>query len=128
MPRISAFSLFVVLGVGVGCGASAPPDLTDPGGTAGVSVQVISHNMRDVVVYMYVGQSRRRLGLAGGNETTMFKVPWSQVATANSRVQLVADQMGDQTETVSDDLQLTPGNKVVWTLEPHLDRSSIAVY
>jgi hypothetical protein len=156
----------VVMLAALGCGSRTPPDtlLAEPG-QSDISVRVVSHNSRDVVIYLYAGNrsfdeaehstspisapisdnssrfaeltgrnkkssslaGRHRLGLAGGNSVTEFKIPWARVSGL-SRVHLLAERMGDESETWSDPLQLSPGNVVVWTLELKLDHSSVAVY
>jgi hypothetical protein len=70
---------------------------------------------------------RQRLGLAGGNSITEFKIPWQRVS-GSSRVHLLAERVGDASEIWSDPLQLTQGSVVVWTLELQLEHSSVAVY
>ena len=135
VPRLTACSLFVLLGIGVSCGSQTPPEsgTQEPGRAA--TVQVVSHNFRDVVVYLYVGRIRQRLGLAGGNQVTVFKVPWNRSAGAH-QVALLGEQLADDAEVVSDVFDLTPGNLVVWTIQPSppgpglpgLWSSSLSVY
>lgn len=157
-------ALVVVLAV-VACSKTPPDTLLAEEGQSDVAVRIVSHNSRDVVIYLYAGNrsfeeaehstspvgapisdnsgrfaaltgrnnkssnlaGRHRLGLAGGNSVTEFKIPWARVSGL-SRVHLLAERMGDESETWSDPLQLSPGNVVVWTLELKLDHSSVAVY
>jgi hypothetical protein len=99
----------------------------EEGAAQDFTIQVVSRNSRDVNVYLYVGSSRQRLGLAGGNTTTVFKVPWSRVSSA-STIRLRAERIGDSTNATSDPLQVKPGGVAVWTLESQLGRSTDAVY
>jgi hypothetical protein len=132
--RILLSSLVVLVALGAACvgGSSKSGSLTeevtaDETGNQPVRMQVISHNFTDVVVYLLVGSHRQRLGTAVGKRTTVFTVPWRQVAGA-ARIQLLGDPIGSQSRVTSDILQLTPGNDVVWTLESNLDSTSTAVY
>lgn len=90
---------------------------------ADVSVQVISHGFRDAQIYLYVGDSRHRLGIATGKRTTVFTIPWRRFASANT-LRLTADPIGmvnagraGAVDVRSDSFTVKPGNTVVWTLE-----------
>ncbi|HKE18839.1 MAG TPA: hypothetical protein VKB80_28385 [Kofleriaceae bacterium] len=132
MSRIAA-SCLGLLALTAACGGSqANTDRIDvtEGEVAGapdVTVQVINHAFRDASVFMYVGSSRHRLGIAVGKQTTVFKVPWRQFSRGTAVV-LTADPIGRVDEGTqagavdirSDTFTLQPGNTAVWTLESQL--------
>lgn len=133
MSRIAIAALVLLLAATPACvGRSAPGDsLTDQisqeEGGSDVTVRIVSHNPRDVNIFLYLGSSRQRLGLAGGNSTTTFTIPWGRLSSA-SRVQLRAEVIGDQARVDTDPLQVTPGGSVVWTLQADLSQSIDATY
>jgi hypothetical protein len=95
---------------------------------ADVSVHVISHAFRDAAIFLYVGDSRHRLGIATGKQTTIFTIPWRRFARA-STLRLTADPIGmvnsrgsGVVDVRSDTFTVKPGNTVVWTLELQLGR------
>jgi hypothetical protein len=92
-----------------------------------VTFEIVSHNPRDVVIYLLLGSSRQRLGMASGNSTTTFTMKWSRLANA-SVIHLRGEQMGNNEQVVSDALQLKPGGRVLWTLQAELNQSIDAVY
>jgi hypothetical protein len=112
-----------------GCASSGHKGdlLADESEPAEVTVQVISRNFNDVVVYLHVGAGRYRLGTATGNKTTEFQVPWSRFGD-RSRVGLSAEQIGDDLRATVDLQQVNKGDLVVWALENGLGSSSIQVH
>ena len=134
MSRATASALFGLFALASACGGaqssteSLDTEIDESGSQAGadVSIQVISHAFRDSNIFLFVGGSRQRLGIAYGNRTTVFTIPWSRFEHVNE-VRLLADpigQHGDVARTYfdigSDRFTVKPGNTVVWTLEVHL--------
>jgi hypothetical protein len=82
-------------------------------------------------VYLYVGAARRFLGTAHGHLVTEFKIPWRRLAGA-SRMALIAAQIpsgGSRRRGVSSGLiRPEAGGLIVWTLQPNLAFSTVAVY
>jgi hypothetical protein len=126
-----ATSLLGLLALSSACGGSQSNEQIDisenqPAG-ANVSVQVINHAFRDASIFMFVGSSRHRLGIATGKQTTVFNVPWSQLSRGSSVV-LMADPIGrvdrdtaaGAVDVRSDTFTVQPGNTAVWTLESQL--------
>ena len=89
---------------------------TDPKSDSDVSVQVISHAFRDANIYIFLGSSKHRLGIARGKQTTVFTIPWARFAQVND-ARLSADPIGMNVDVGSDRFTVQPGNTVVWTLE-----------
>ena len=132
MSRLTSLALVAFLSVPVGCArgpqsGSLSDDVAQEEGDSDVTFQIVSHNPRDVVIYLLLGSSRRRLGMASGNSTTVFTMKWSSLANA-SAIRLRGEQMGNSDQVVSDILQVKPGGQVLWTLQAELSQSIEAVY
>lgn len=93
-----------------------------------VEVEVICQGFRDANVYLHVGGSRQRLGLAGGNRTSAFKVKWNARLANAVEVTLSAEQIGDDSKVESSSIQLAEGARVVWTVSPHFYQANLEVY
>lgn len=106
---------------------AGPPEVEAEPGSGEIAVRVESHNFADVVIYLDLNGSRFRLGLAGGERSTVFFVPWRRVATTG-RIQLIGDPIGGTSVVTTGELAVRPGSMVVWTLESPLSRSFAAVY
>lgn len=125
MTRIPASLLIGLLAIGpAACGSAGGVsgssgdtlDTSEKAADGDISVQVISHAFRDATIYMYLGSSRHRLGIATGKQTTIFTIPWARFAQVND-VRLIADPIGMKVDVGSDRFTVKPGNTVVWTLE-----------
>jgi hypothetical protein len=123
IPTTVFFGLLAIgpaaCGSGGGAGSSSGDTLvtSETPAEGDVSVQVISHAFRDATVYIYLGSSRHRLGIATGKQTTIFTVPWARFAQI-TEARLIADPIGMNADVGSDQFTVKPGNTVVWTLEP----------
>ncbi|MEZ4364295.1 MAG: hypothetical protein R3B48_29240 [Kofleriaceae bacterium] len=93
-----------------------------------ITVEVVSHAFRDATVYLSLGASRQRLGLAGGNSTSVFKVPWNAQLANSAQANLHAEQIGDDAAVVSSELHIAAGSRIVWTLSGQFYESSLEVY
>jgi hypothetical protein len=87
---------------------------------------VVNHNFSDVVIYLDERGHRSRLGLAGGENTTVFFLPWQRVASGTLR--LLGDPIGSSTLLHTELLSVRQGSMVVWTIESSLAQSNAAVY
>jgi hypothetical protein len=112
--------------------ASACRARTDSGGvlpdpSTPVLVDVESHFMGDVVVYLLAGSQRTRLGTVTALQSAAFTFPWRRLETSGSR-RLLAYPIAGNRSFVSDPLYLQPLQSIKWTLESDLDRSTLVVY
>jgi hypothetical protein len=115
---------WLILGVGA-CHRPRPEVEADP--TSGeVAIRVVNHNFSDVVIYLDERGHHSRLGLAGGENTTLFFLPWRRVATGSLR--LIGDPVGSSTVLRTETLSVRQGSLVVWTIESSLVQSNAAVY
>lgn len=132
MSRLSSLALVAVLSVSAACArgpqsGSLSDEVAAEEGESDVTFQIVSHNPRDVVIFLLLGSSRQRLGMASGNSTTVFTMKWNRLANA-SVIHLRGEQMGNGESVVSDTLQIKPGARVLWTLQAELNQSIDAVY
>lgn len=101
------------------------PEPGSPGSE--VAIRIENHHWNDIVILLYHDGVWERLGLAGAAKTSNYFVAWRKLAGAGP-VRLQADPVSGAEPVFSDNLLLQPGKLVVWTLELHLEQSSIAVY
>lgn len=132
MSRLTSLALVVILSAPAACArgpqsGSLTDDVAAEEDESDVTFQIVSHNPRDVVIYLLLGSSRQRLGMAGGNSTTTFTMKWSRLANA-SVIRLRGEQMGNNEQVVSDVLQVKPGGQILWTLQAQLNQSIDASY
>ena len=123
--RIVGLSVLVALTV-LACrkrGETMPaPDPNTP-----VPVEVESHHMGDVTIYLVRGNLRQRLGMVTALGTALFSFPWRWVSQSGSS-RLLAYPIAGARSYLSEPLILQPGQWIKWTLQADLDRSSMAVY
>jgi hypothetical protein len=135
MVRSSAISM-LALGLISGCGGAHPALVTvdetlapaHPEESGDVVVEVISYNFRDANIYMYLGASRQRLGLASGNATSVFTVPWNARMANAIEATLTAEQIGDESTVQSSSVRLNAGSRLVWTLSSQFYEVRMDVY
>ncbi len=99
---------------------------TDPAPSTPVAVEVESHFMGDVVIYLLAGSQRTRLGTVTALQSATFTFPWRRLGTSGSR-RLLAYPIAGPRSVVSEPLYLQPGQSIKWTLESDLDRSTLVV-
>jgi hypothetical protein len=102
--------------------ADSGADLSD---TSVVDLQIDNHNWSDVVVSIVHGGTRTRLGTVHTATTTVLKFPLSY-AFANS-VSLVAAPIGSRSQFESERFRVLSGQRVYWSIETSLARSSLVV-
>ena len=123
--RVVGLSVLVALTV-LACrkrdAAMPAPDPSTP-----VPVEVESHFMGDVTIYLVRGNLRQRLGMVTALGTAQFSFPWRWLSQSGSS-RLLAYPMAGARSYVSEPLILQPGQWIKWTLQADLDRSSMVVY
>ncbi len=118
----------------------ATPPLTDAA-PAGVSEStfVVDVPMRvenrfygDVVLYIDRGGMRSRLTTVTGTTTSDILIP-RRYFTTGVPIRLIAEGIGaasggERVSTNTGDLMVRPGQRIVWSLETQLQRSTVGVY
>lgn len=113
--------------VGAGCRSKGSDTSVQPDPNTMVPVEVESHFMGDVVIYLVRGSDRQRIGMVTALSTAEFSIPWRRLTSSEGN-RLLAYPIAGRAAYASDPLVLQPGQSIKWTLESDLDRSSLAVY
>jgi hypothetical protein len=124
--RIAGLSILVALTF-LGCRKRDAATTPAPDPNTPVPVEIESHFMGDVTIYLVRGSMRQRLGMVTGLGTAEFSFPWRWLSQSGSS-RLMAYPIAGARVHLSDPLILQPGQWIKWTLEADLDRSSMAVY
>lgn len=112
-----------------GCGllfrhhAQPAPNAAEP---TIVSVQVESHHWSDITVYLITGGLPQRLGMVSALGEATFDFS-SHRLKGRGDVRLRALPVAGQPFT-SETILVVPGQVIFWTLENHLEASSVTVY
>jgi len=126
VARAIGLSLLVALTV-LGCRKRDVETRPAPDPNTPVPVEIESHFMGDVTVYLVRGGLRQRLGMVTALGTAQFTFPWRWLSQSGSS-RLMAYPIAGARAQFSEPLTLQPGQWIKWTLEADLDRSSMAVY
>ena len=78
-------------------------------------VEVDNQGVLDMTVYVMRGAERVRLGIAGGLKKTPLTLP-PNVVFGPTTLRFVADPIGANRNSVSDEITVSPGDTVTWTL------------
>jgi len=92
-----------------------------------VTLQVTNHNFLDVTVFVLHEGQRIRMGLAIGSSTQSFTIPGRLVAQSHE-IALLGQAIGSIARVRTELLTVHPGQRIEWTLETDLRRSSVGVY
>ena len=92
-----------------------------------VTLQVTNHNFLDVTVFVLHDGQRIRMGLATGSSTQVFTIPGRLIAQSHEIV-LFGQAIGSGERVRTEILTVRPGQRIEWTLETDLRRSSVGVY
>lgn len=128
---------YALMASGAACGhlrtGGAGPDVAGaPMHGAVIPVEIRNDNMQAVNIYILHGGLRTRIGVADAAQASSFFFPASYSEGAG-RVQLVAvpligGRFGWRKSIQSEPIVVHAGERVIFSLEPDLARSTIAVY
>jgi hypothetical protein len=124
--RTAGLFLLVALTV-LGCRKRDAETRPAPDPNTPVPVQIESHFMGDVTIYLVRGSLRQRLGMVTALGSAEYTFPWRWLSQSGTS-RLMAYPIAGARAQLSDPLILQPGQWIKWTLEADLDRSSMAVY
>ncbi len=105
----------------------SPDSVETPAAPRDVVLRVDNRNRADIAIYATRGAVRTRLGLVTASSTAMLAIPATFVNDVGG-FQLVADPIGGRSPLTSETIVVRTGQRVVWTLESSLERSSLGVY
>ncbi len=91
-----------------------------------VALSVTNHYKLDVVVYVVHDGQRTRVGTVTASSIQTFILPPWQIGQGRE-VQLVGHPIGGVEVAETELLVVQPGQRIEWTLESNLSRSSVAV-
>jgi len=109
------------------CGAHHHPPGTASAAPADVTLLVTNHNFLDITVFLLRDGQRIRIGLATGTSNQSFTIPGRLIAQSPEIV-LLGDAIGSNDVARTETLIVHPGQRIEWTLETDLRRSSVGVY
>ena len=115
-----------MLAGGWGCHHPTPSEEPVPA-TQELGLEIENQSTSDIVIYLIIANVSTRLGMVSTNGVLAVTLPWRRVG-AGRRLRLRAEVVGSATRLVTDDLQVSPGQLVRWTLTPNLRMSQVAVY
>jgi len=92
-----------------------------------VPVEIESHFMGDVTIYLVRGSMRQRLGMVTALGSAEYTFPWRWLSQSGTS-RLMAYPIAGARAQLSEPLILQPGQWIKWTLESDLDWWSMAVY
>ena len=110
-----------------GCLNPPPPTPSDPISVSRVVLTVQNNYRADVTIYVIGDGQPVRVGTATSATTTSFDIS-ARLLGQGRQLRLRADPIGGRAIHTSELIRAGPGQRVEWTLETDLSRSSIAVY
>ena len=125
--RRAALVVLAVVATLAGCLKPPAPTPSDAMGTDRVVVTVHNNYRSDINVYVIGDGQPVRVGTATAVTTTSFDVP-ARLLGQGRQLRLRADPIGARAVHTSELVRVGPGQRVDWTLETDLSRSSVAVY
>lgn len=113
--RAIAFSLLIL---GAACKTVSRGSEDSEQVQAGPTIlQVDNQGFLDMNVYAARNSQRVRLGTASGNNKTNFRIP-SSLVSGITPLHFVADPIGGRRASVSQEINVAPGDTVVLTIPP----------
>lgn len=92
-----------------------------------VPLRVTNHNFQDMTIYIVRDGQRNRLGAVTAASSATFLLT-EQHLGQQGRVQLLADPLGTVGALSTEAFIVKPGQRVEWTIESDVRRSSLAIY
>jgi hypothetical protein len=108
----------------VGCGARGPGRGADPfDGSSSVGVpqvrlRVRNQNFYDATITAIGDATQRRLGVVGGNQTSVFTMPWEFTSGLRIRIDLLAGP-----SCTTEMIQANPGDDIEFQIPANLGTS-----
>jgi hypothetical protein len=88
------------------------------GGSQQIRLRVRNANFYDATITAIGDATQRRLGVVGGNQTSVFTMPWEFASGLRVRVDLLAGP-----SCITDTLQVNPGDDIEFQIPPNLGQS-----
>ena len=110
----------------VGC-HSQHRGAVEPLEDADITLQIVNHHWLDVTVYVIHDGERTRVGLVTASSTQSFALS-PRLLGQSHEVWLLGNAVGSRATARTEVLIVRPGQRIEWTLETDLRRSSVGVY
>ena len=98
-----------------------------PNPDEGWTLTIINHHWLDVSVYVNTDGGRSHVALVPATLTQSFEMP-ARMITGGRLISIEANPIGANRTIRTERLSVQGGQRVEWTLETGLERSSVAVY
>jgi hypothetical protein len=121
-------ALLLALLAGAGCHRSTEerePSGAEP--SSEVPLEIANHHWLDVTIYVVRDGQPSRVGIANATGSTQFVLP-ARLIGQGGEVRLFGRPIGGKDATLSETVVVQPGQRIEWTLESDLSRSTIGVY
>ncbi len=102
-------------------------DSPAPRGRQVATVEVENNNWATMNVFVVQGSSRIRLGTVTSMNRAVFRIPTSLLSTSGG-MRLVADPIGSLNAYTTSPIQVSPGERIEFTIQNHLAISSVSVW
>jgi len=112
---VQRFTLLVLLAVATACHWMPPPGDPSAPPPPETTLQVTNQNYLDMTLYVTNGTHRLRLGLVPGSTTRTFTIP-PHLLLSTSALGFQADPIGGNASSVSEAIQVRPGEHIGLTL------------
>jgi len=93
----------------------------------GWTLTIVNHHWLDVSIYVMSDAGRSHVALVAATRTESFEMP-ARMITGGRLITLEANPIGANQTLRSERLAIQGGQRVEWTLETGLERSTVAVY
>ena len=113
--RLIAISLFLLLTAAC---STLPAGSGGPNQDQRAAVRVENQGFADMTVYAARSSERVRLGLVPGHSSTVFDVP-AGLVSGSTPLRFIADPIGSNRLSVSEEIMVAPGDTVVMTIPPN---------
>ena len=80
-------------------------------------VEVDNQGVLDMTIYVMRGAERVRVGIAGGLKKTSLPIP-PNIVFGPTTLRFLADPIGSNRNSVSDEITVSPGDTVTWIIRP----------
>ena len=103
------------------------PSLPSVGPAEGWSLTVVNRHWLDISIVVMSDDQRSHLGTVSATQTQTYELPARMIATGRL-IRLEANPIGATRILRTDPLLVQSGQRVEWTLETGLERSTVAVW
>lgn len=117
--------VLALVAVASGCARSGPPQASTPAIEATATARITNNSWLDVNVYAARSGSRQRLGTVTGQNTAVFELPHSFIASRG--LQIFIDPIGSPQTYQTDLIPAGPGQQIDVVVQQRLSMSHYSV-